>query len=731
MLAVRDGSMYKKIDFISSLLSGIIISFLIVMITVSFTQFIFHGKLSSYFPAATYLILITTVIITLVTALFSSLPISIGHPQDEPLPIIALTISSIVAGIQNPDNLLSTTMVVIAFSTSVTGICFYMIGKFKLGNFIRFIPFPVVVGFLVSVGCLLIIGTTKNIMSIVPNPFVYHSTNFFKSDFFIIWSMTIGYTLLFFYVMHRFAHRLIFPGFLLFSIVIFYIIVFIFHISISTLREHGLLFQPFPPANTLISTISQFSFSKVEWSSIFAQSGNLLTIIPISTLSLLLILGALDFNLKKEIDLNNELRITGINNVLIGFAGGLVGYTGFMMTMINNQLKSTTRAPGILSAMFTLTILLAGINLIAYIPKTVVFGMLLFIGIRILKTWSYDIKHEFYSSDYLTVSIILIMVLSFGLLVGVVVGVLVSFVLIIINYSQISPIKYRIESINVRSGTRRDSLAENILKKEKGAILFLKLQNYLFFGITNKLIDDIKITINNQPNQLRYIIYDYELVIGIDSSALYCFSRIKAFIKEHNITVVITEVEASVLRKLMDIGFVDPNDPSIIVVPQHEQAIEWCEKQILQKNNYVKNEALPLEAQLTNLFQNEITARCIKKYFNKIAINEQEFLFKQGDPASSLYYLESGELSVYMETQNKKQLYISTIQTGNIIGEMGFYLMGNRFATIIANENSIVQELSAENFAKLCATEPEVAEQFNRVIVRILAERLNYRNLQI
>ncbi|WP_269471006.1 SulP family inorganic anion transporter [Legionella sainthelensi] len=189
--------MHKKIDFVSSMLSGIILSFLMVMVTVSFTQFIFHGKLSSYFPVATYLILITTVVITFITALFSSLPISIGHPQDEPLPIIALTISSIVAGVQNPDNLFSTTMVVIAFSTSTTGICFYMIGKFKLGNFIRFIPFSVVVGFLVSVGCLLIIGTTKNIMSILPNPLIY-DTNFFKSDFFMIWSSTIAYTLLFF-----------------------------------------------------------------------------------------------------------------------------------------------------------------------------------------------------------------------------------------------------------------------------------------------------------------------------------------------------------------------------------------------------------------------------------------------------------------------------------------------------------------------------------------------------
>lgn len=730
MRAVRKSSMHKKIDFVSSMLSGIILSFLMVMVTVSFTQFIFHGKLSSYFPVATYLILITTVVITFITALFSSLPISIGHPQDEPLPIIALTISSIVAGVQNPDNLFSTTMVVIALSTSTTGICFYMIGKFKLGNFIRFIPFPVVVGFLVSVGCLLIIGTAKNIMSILPNPLIY-DTNFFKSDFFMIWSSTIVYTLLFFYVMHRFTHRLIFPGFLLFSIVMFYMIVFVFHLSIPMLREHGLLFQPFPPPNTLMSALSQFSFSKVEWDTIYPQIGNLITIIPISTISFLLILGALDFNLKKEIDLNRELCLTGINNTLIGFAGGIVGYTGFMMTIINNHLKSTTRAPGILSAIFTLAILLVGMNLIAYIPKIVVFGMLLFIGISILKTWGYDIKHEFYSSDYLTVSIIVIMVLSFGLLAGVTVGILVSFVLIVINYSQISPIKYRIEGTNVRSGTRRDNIAKNILKKEGGSILFLKLQNYLFFGITNKLIDDIKITINNQPNRLQYIIYDYELVIGMDSSALYCFSRIKAFIKEHNITVVITEVEDTVLNKLMDIGFIDPNDPSIIVVPQHEQAIEWCEKQILHKNNYVKNEKLPLETQLTNLFHNETIAHGIKKYFKKIAISEQEFLFRQGEPASSLYYLESGELSVYMATQNKKQLYISTIQTGNIIGEMGFYLMSNRFATIIANENSIVEELSAENFVKMCAEEPEIAEQFNRVIVRILAERLNYRNLQI
>lgn len=349
----------------------------------------------------------------------------------------------------------------------------------------------------------------------------------------------------YFYVMHRFTHRLIFPGFLLFSIVMFYMIVFVFHLSIPMLREHGLLFQPFPPPNTLMSALSQFSFSKVEWGTIYPQIGNLITIIPISTISFLLILGALDFNLKRN-RFKQELCLTGINNTLIGFAGGIVGYTGFMMTIINNHLKSTTRAPGILSAIFTLAILLVGMNLIAYIPKIVVFGMLLFIGISILKTWGYDIKHEFYSSDYLTVSIIVIMVLSFGLLAGVTVGILVSFVLIVINYSQISPIKYRIEGTNVRSGTRRDNIAKNILKR-KGSILF-KITKLFIFGITNKLIDDIKITINNQPNRLQYIIYDYELVIGMDSSALYCFSRIKAFIKEHNITVVITEVEDTVLK---------------------------------------------------------------------------------------------------------------------------------------------------------------------------------------
>jgi len=129
----------------------------------SFAALIFTGPLSQYIPQGIWIGLFTAVVVGAIVSLTSSYPGVIAIPQDRVAPILALMAASITTRMESasPQEKCLGVMAAIAVVSLVTGLFLFLLGRLRLGNMIRYIPYPVIGGFLAGSGWLLVPGAWR------------------------------------------------------------------------------------------------------------------------------------------------------------------------------------------------------------------------------------------------------------------------------------------------------------------------------------------------------------------------------------------------------------------------------------------------------------------------------------------------------------------------------------------------------------------------------------------
>src|SRR5262249_6479424 len=122
----------------------------------------------------------------------------------------------------------------------------------------------------------------------------------------------------------------------------------------------------------------------------------------------------------------------------------------------------------------------------------------------------------------------------------------------------------------------RDELA--VLATRGGEILGLNLQSYLFFGSANRLYSHIKTLLSHRP-QCRYLLFDFRLVTGIDSSAVYSFTQIKRYAETRDIRLVFVHLSEATEKALRAEAFVLTD---VILMNDLDLALEWCENEVIR-----------------------------------------------------------------------------------------------------------------------------------------------------
>ena len=152
-------------NYITTIAAGIIIGVLYVFIQVSFAALIFSGELSQFLPYGVGLLLAGAVVMGIITVFTSKLSTAIAGPQDSPIAILAVVAAAIVAALPasvSSEQVYFTVVAAIMVATILTAFTFLLLGKFNLGDLIRFIPFPVFSGFLAGTGWLLVVGSYQS-----------------------------------------------------------------------------------------------------------------------------------------------------------------------------------------------------------------------------------------------------------------------------------------------------------------------------------------------------------------------------------------------------------------------------------------------------------------------------------------------------------------------------------------------------------------------------------------
>lgn len=705
---------------IPSLTAGIIGSLLQIVLAISYAALIFTGDLSNFIANGIGLVLLGTVIIGIITSLFTSLPGTTGASQDIPAAIlagIAVVIAKSLPASTPSQEIFLTIVATIGVTSLATGLFLWGLGQFKLGSLVRFLPYPVVGGFLAGTGWLITTGAVSTMTD------QSLSMALLQPDMLLRWLPGLIFTIALFFILSRTNHSLVIPGMVIGGTLLFYLIAYISG-STAELSSQGWVLGPFPKGG-LWQPISLADLDKVHWSLIGGQAVNIMTVLIMSAIALLLNGTGLELATRRDMDLNHELKTAGMANIVTGLTGNMTGYHQLGVSSMNHKLGAGGRLTGLITATVGLIALMFGASALSLFPKVILGGLLLYLGVSFLKEWVYDAWFKLPRLDYFVVILILLVTAFVGFLEAVGVGLITAVILFVINYSRIDVVRHELSGATQHSRVTRPPHQQHLLDEHGNEVYILRLQGFIFFGTADNLLNTIRERINDAQLALpKFIILDFRRVTAIDSTAGLSFTKLKQLAEAKGIMLVLAEMSLIIQQQLQKSDF-GPGS-HIHITPDLDRALEWCEHQLLQTVDTAATTAEQLEQQLQTLLTNNSKVKELVNYLERQEVPPGHYLIKQGDAPDALYFIESGQVTAQLENPGQKPIRLQTMRGGHVVGEIGFYLGQQRSAAVIADEPSIIYRLSLNTLQEMEAQDPDIASTLHQLIIHRLAERVNH-----
>ena len=716
-----------------SLTSGLLAAIVTISLEISLAALIFSGDLGKFLPGGIGLMLFGAFVIGIVVSLTTSLPGMIGLPQDTPAAILALVAAAIALSMKsaNPQAIYVTVVAAIMLTSIVTGIFFLLLGFFKASAFVRYIPYPVVGGFLAGTGWLISKGAL-GVMTNMPIT-IANLSLFFSADKVFLWVPGLIFAVALLVTLRKNPHFLITPGALVLATALFYGYLFLAHIPVAQASARGWLLGPFPSGG-LYHPVAPVAFALVNWQAILKNIGQLTIIMALSIVSLLLNASGLEISAKKDIDLNRELLSAGFANLAGGLGGSPVGYQTLGLTALAFRLGAKSRLVNLISAVLCGAALLFGAALIAYIPRIVLGGMLLFIGLTFMVEWLIDAVRLLPLADYVLVWVILAIIASVGFLEGIGAGILIATIIFVISYSRVNAIKNILNGEVYHSNVDRPKLHRDLLSQKGCQIHILRLQGYLFFGTIQKVLEEIRRRLRQKDGQaLHYLVLDFQRVNRLDSSAVFGITRLRQLAQANGLSMVWSDLAPEIRKQLERRGLLAEMDDSFKVMPTLDHGMEWCENRILAGQGITDMTGVfkASGGMLGQAFPGLQATDQLMNYLERLPVKQGDYLMRKGDPATEMYFILSGLISIQLELPGGKLIRLGSIRGGATVGEMGLYLGAKRTADALVSQPGLVYCLSAQSLKEMGEKDPEVASHLHEWIARLLAERVSANNRTI
>jgi SulP family sulfate permease len=697
----------------------------VVIVAISFAALVFSGPLSGHVASGIGLALFGAAVVALVTALFSSLPSMVATPQDSTAAVVALIAAAVAAGLpagSTPDQTFYTVAVAIALTTALVGLFFFALGYFRLGGLIRFIPYPVIGGFLAGTGWLL----TKGALEVLAGRRLGPSTiaTFFEPDLLLRWVPGTLFAVVLFLTLRRYRHSFLLPSFLFGSVFVFYAILLVSGVTMTKAGQLGLLLGPFPE-NSLWRPLGVAAIGHVHWPTLLGELGNVAPVLVVGVVTLLLNASGLELTVQRDVHLNRELKTAGVANVLGGLGGGLPGFQTLSLSALAHRMAPDRRLVGIVIAVTCAGTLLAGSAVLSLLPRASLGGLLLYLGLSFLVTWVVDARKKLPRSDYLVVLLILVVIATVGYLESVGLGIVIAVVLFVVKYSRVDVVRHALSGAAQLSNVARPRRHREVLHELGQRVLILRLQGFIFFGTANGLVSRVRRRLQeSELDALGYLILDFRPVTGIDSSAVLSFVKLTQLAEQHDFVVVFTQTTPTILHQLEQGGIL-ADGARARTFSELDQGLEWCENRLLEGAGLSLDEhPAPLEGFLEQIARGRDNVAELLPYFERLELPSGHYLMRQGDEPDAVFYVESGRVRIQVEIEPAKTVRLLSMGPGAVIGELEMYRGRQRATSAVTETAAVIHRISAESMIHLEQQYPERAAVFHRLVCRLLAERL-------
>jgi SulP family sulfate permease len=670
----------------------------------------------------------------------SSYPGVIAFIQDVPVAIaglIAMSLATLLQG-ANPAALFANIFTAIALATVLTGIAFLLLGYFKLGNLVRFIPYPVMGGFLAATGWLLFKGGLQ--VSTGVGFQVLQVASFFKqaNPAHLIFALVFGVGLLI--LTRRFpGNGLVTPVTIVGSILLFLLAAGLLGYDMDYLDSNGWLLGPLPE-EPLWRSAALPDWSLIDWPVVFRQTGSIATIVVLSVISLLLNSTGIEFIAGRDLEINRDLKASGIANLVTGFIGAPSSYVFISQTALATRMGARDRSVGILHGFFLLMVFFVGGTFLDFFPKFVAAGLPIYLGLSMLWEWLVDARRSVPKVDYAIIVGILLIVEFIGFLQGIGIGIVASVVIFVFRYSSIDIIKNKVDGSSYRSSKDRSITDQRLLDYHSDQLVILQLQGFIFFGTANSLYEKIKQLTTMPENALKFVVMDMMLVQGIDSSAVKTFEKLARDLEKKDIHLVIVNTSEPV-RIAFEAGGLRSSDyERLHYFDDLEHATEWCED-LIAENEARKIEAAKMEGReaVGDLFQAvyadmmaaleiqvmfETLIERMQAYLEPLDVAAGDYLYRQNEISTDVYFIVRGQVTLVGTNPEGASFRFRTLGPWTLTGEVGAFLGYHAPYDAAVEKAGLIYKLSAEKRKKLEAEDAALTAELQKLIITMLGSQL-------
>lgn len=693
-------------------MAALIMAPLSVVGTISFSAIVFSGPLAPYLSQGIGMGLFGGLVLGLAGAIGSTFRGTICQPQDVTAVILSISAGTIAArvGTGNSETLLATIAMLVAIAAALVGVAFLVLGTLRLGSLGRFIPYPVLGGFLAASGYL-ILGVGLD-MAVAPS-----AGKLLSLPAFWRWGPVLLLALILLWVARRDTTDFGVPTVLVVSFAVFYAGLKLAGIDLESAGQMGLLLGPFGPGGGEWHMISVDVVTRADYGAILAETPALLTLVGLALVGVILNASGIEVASGTPIDLDHELRVAGAANLLVAGGGGLVGYHVLTETLLGRQLVGRgSRWIGASVALACGVALVAGADVLAALPLGVFAAVVIYLGLDFLYEWLWVERRRMPVQDFAVLLGIVGVAASVGFLEAVGTGILASSVLFLVNYARLDVVRSRLNGTLRLSTTERSDAASRLLAEQGGATLIYELQGYLFFGTAHVPFDQIAAQIAGTPGDHRALIVDFRRVQGLDVSTIYNFGKLEQICRTTGVRLILTTVAPALMRTLGPSGLVE----RVERLPTLDDALTVVEETRLQRAELAGPQPQSAFASLIE----RAAALLGDALFVRENVSAGAVVFHQGTPSDRLILLEGGRLSAHIKGPSGDEIRVASFRAGALVGEIGFLTQTPRTATIVADETSSIRSIGREDLDRLADLEPDLARDIYREAAAQLARRL-------
>ena len=619
----------------------------------------------------------------------------------------------------------------------ICGLLQVSFGSVGLGRLIKYVPYPVVSGYLTGVGLTIIISQVPKFLGVEKGTAFWDGL---ASPSTWQWQgVTVGVVTMAVMVTAPLATKAVPAAILgLLSGVIAYFGFSLADPALRDLQNNALVIGPLGGAGASFgaaiagrwNAIANLNFA--DLGRVMIPAATLAVLLSIDTLKTCVVLDALT---RSRHNSNRELIGQGLGNVAAAFIGGMPGAGQMGATLVNMSSGAQTRLSGLIEGALALVAFLILGTFIAWIPIAALAGILIVIGFRMFDR---DSLHLLQSRttvlDFVVILAVVVTALTVSLIAASGVGIALAIMLFI--REQIRGSIVRSKAYGNQMFSKRVRLPDEmaILEKRGDATAIFELQGSLFFGTTDQLYT----TLEPELKTRSYIVLDMRRVQSVDLTAVHMLEQIQGMLAERNALLIFSHLPANVpsgqdMRKYFDqVGLVR-TERKVQTFGELDEALEWIEERLIEEEHLERLQEKPLELREIDVFlgRKESTLAALESCMDKRSYKAGEKIFARGDAGDEMFLIRRGAVRIVLPLTESQGHHLATFGRGNFFGEMAFLDPAPRSADAVALTDTDLFVLSRTRFDTLAEEHKKLAIGLVLSVARVLAIRLRYADAEL